>query len=153
MPFAIITTLLFVYYVLPKIKPSITLALLSLIFIVRIGYILNASHKFVDRKEWTFATLEKMKKQDITKGYLYSTALIDNLLLMNWGTPTESLLASALSGDKPTHTFVVDNPDGIKRRMTTSNKEIISCFGTLNFDVLNDHYFQIDTTSSYKLIN
>lgn len=153
MPFTIITTLLFVYYVLPKIKPAMAFAVLSIIFIVRVGYIVQASQKFTERKEWVFATLDKMKAQDITKGYLYNTSHIDNILLMNWGTPTESLIASALRGDKPNRTFVVDNPDGIKNRMVIiSGKDMIASFGPWNYTVLNPYYFQIDTTNNYKII-
>jgi hypothetical protein len=151
MPFTIITTLLFVYYVLPKIKPAMAFAVLSIIFIVRVGYIVQASQKFTERKEWVFATLDKMKAQGITKGYLYSTNHIDNILLMNWGAPTESLIASALRGEKPNRTFVIDNPEGIKNRMVTG-KDMIASFGPWSYTVLNPYYFQIDTISDYKLI-
>ena len=152
MPFTIITTLLFVYYVLPKVKPTMAIALLSLIFMVRIGYILQSSQKFTERKEWVFATLDKMKDQGITKGYLYDNERINKLLLINWGAPTESLLASALKGDKTNRTFVTDSPEGIKNRMVTSGKDMIGCFNTWNYTKLNPYYFQIDTLSSYKFI-
>lgn len=152
MPFTIITTLPFVYYVLPKLKPATAMALLSIIFAVRIGYIIQAAQKFEERKEWVFATLDNMKDQGITKGYLYNNERIDKLLLINWGTPVESLLASALKGDKPNRTFVTDSPEGIKNRMVTSGKEMIGCFNTWNYAALNAYYFQIDTTSSYILI-
>jgi hypothetical protein len=152
MPFTIITTLLFVYYVLPKIKPAMAIALLSIIFTVRIGYIIHAAQKFEERKEWIFATLDKMKDQGVTKGYLYNNERIDKLLLINWGAPVESLLASALKGDKPNRTFVTDSPESIKNRMVTSGKDMIGCFNTWNYAALNPYYFQIDTTSGYTLI-
>lgn len=152
MPFTIITTILFVYYVLPKIKPGMALTFLSVIFVVRIGYIVQAAQKFTERKEWIFATLDNMKDQGITKGYFYNNDRIDKLLLINWGTPVESLLASALKGDKPNRTFVTDSPEGVKNRMVTSGKDLIGCFNTWNYTVLNPYYFQIDTLSSYILI-
>jgi hypothetical protein len=152
MPFTIITSLLFVYYVLPKIKPAMAVALLSIIFIVRIGYIVHASQKFTERKEWVFAILDKMKAQNISKGYLYDNEKTNKLLLINWGVPVESLLASALNGDKPNRTFVTDKPEGIKNRMVTSGKDMIGCFNTWNYKVLNPYYFQIDTSSSYHII-
>lgn len=152
MPFTIITTLLFVYYVLPKIKPAMAIGLLSIIFIVRIGYIVQSSQKFTERKEWIFATLDKMKAQDITKGYLYESESLNKLLLINWGTPVESLLASALKRDKPNRTFVTDTPEGIKNRMVTSGKDMIYCFDTKNHTRLNPYYFQIDTISDYKSV-
>jgi hypothetical protein len=150
MPFTIITTLLFVYYVLPKIKPAMATALLSIIFMVRIGYIIHSSQKFTERKEWIFAMLDKMKAQGITKGYLYENEHLNKLLLINWGAPVESLLASALKGDKPNRTFVTDTPEGIKNRMVTSGKDMIYCFNTKKYTKLNPYYFQIDTISGYK---
>jgi hypothetical protein len=152
MPLSIIATILFVYQTLPKIKPSMAIALLSIIFLVRIGYILQASVKFIERKEWIFATLDKMKVQNITKGYLYNTADVDNILLMNWGTPTESLIASALRGEKPNRTFVIDSPEGIKNRISSSEQEMISCFQSWNSNTLNRYYFHLDTTAHYQLI-
>ncbi|RYE12468.1 MAG: hypothetical protein EOP51_31505, partial [Sphingobacteriales bacterium] len=66
MPFSIIVSTLFVYYVLPKIKPAMATALLCLIFAVRIGYILHSGAHFTERKNWTYAVLEQMKQQHIT---------------------------------------------------------------------------------------
>jgi hypothetical protein len=153
MPFSIITTILFVYYVLPRIKPGIALVLLSTIFAIRLCYIVQAGQKFTERKEWIYATLDKMKQGSISKGYLFNNEKRNKLLLMNWGTPTESLLASALQGDKPNHTFVVfENPDDLKRRMVTSNKEMVASFGSWNYQVLNDYYFNIDTLSAYYFV-
>jgi hypothetical protein len=152
MPLSIIATILFVYQTLPKIKPGVAIALLSIIFLVRIGYIVQASEKFTERKEWIFATLDKMKNKRITKGYVYRNEKVDKLLLMNWGVPTESLIASSLRGDKPVLTFIVDRPENIKNRLPDSEQEMISCFQSWNNNTLNHYYFQVDTTARYQLV-
>lgn len=151
MPFTIITTILFVYYALPKLKPGIAVTVLIVIFAVRLGYIARAAPKFTERKTWVFSMLDKMDKAGIHKGYVYKDAKTEEILIMSWGLPTESLIASSLRGDKPTRTFVTDSPEGIKQRMVAPSAMIAS-FGPWHHSYLNPVYFSIDTTSNYQLI-
>jgi hypothetical protein len=151
MPVILIATILFVYYALPSIKPTMAIAAVSLIFAVRLVYIFNASALFSQRKEWICNTVNNMKQQGIHKGYLYRNKELEDRLILTWGAPVESLLASALQGDKPTCTFVIDSPEKIKERMVQS-KDIIDCFGTTSYQHFNSYYFTMDTVSNYTII-
>jgi hypothetical protein len=152
MPLTIIITALFAYYTLPKLKPRTAVTLVGLIFLVRLGYIGYASQKFTARKDWLMAKLQTMREENITKGVIYENEQINNLLLMNWGVPVESMVASALAKDKPQLTFIVGSPETITARMVHHPRQMISCFDTLTSKMLDPRYFQFDTTTLYKTI-
>jgi hypothetical protein len=152
MPATIILASLFVYYTLPNLKPSVVVAILGCIFLIRIAYIGYASQKWVDRKEWIGTTLKTMRERQITKGIIYEDSTNRKVLMMNWGTPTESIIASALRGDKPQLTFVVDRPENLPGRMPVDTTQMISCFETLTNSSLNKNYFVFDSTKSYQVI-
>ncbi len=151
MPFAIITSALFVYYALPKLKPTWAVGLLSFIFIVRLGYIAAAAPKFTERRAWVNSVLDNMEQQGIYKGYVYQSEATERILIMSWGLPTESLIASSLRGDHPTRTFVTDNPEGIVKR-TVPATQMIASFGPWDHTFLNPEYFTIDTLATYHKI-
>ena len=149
MPFTLIATSLFVYETIPRLKPRALLVLTIFIFGVRLTYIAHSATKFTSRKEWLFSTLHKMEQQHINKGYIYNSQGTEELLMMNWGVPAESLIASALRGDKPNRTFFVDSQDGISNRMAYGDKAMIDSFGPLFYDQANPFYFNIDTAQGY----
>ncbi len=152
MSFAIIVTAPFVYFTLPKLKPSLAVYLIAGIFLVRLGYIGMASDKFVQRKEWIYATLDTMRQKKLSKGIIYETEETRNILLQNnWSQPSESMIASALHDDNPTLTFVVDKPENIRKRMPQNNQMILD-FETGEYKKMNPLYFRFDTTVSYQLI-
>lgn len=152
MPFTIITTILFVYYALPKLKPNVALTLIIVIFAVRLTYIARAAPKFIERKNWVFGMVDKMERQGIYKGYVYRNDETEGILIMSWGLPTESMIASSLRGDKPNRTFFTDNREGIVKRSVASSMMIAS-FGPWDHQFFNPVYFNIDTTAKYQLIN
>lgn len=149
MPFTIITSILFVYYALPKLKPNMTIALLVVIFTVRLVNIARAAPKFVERKNWILGVLDKMEEQGIHKGYVYRTDKTDSILMISWGSPTESLIASSLKGDIPNRTFITDYPEAIRQSIVRPTA-MIGCFGPLDHKIFNLNYFIIDTVSSYR---
>lgn len=153
MSFTVITCALFVYYFAPNIKASWLLSAIVLIFAVRINFIALSSTKFTERKDWIFSMVTEMEKEGINKGYVYSTPEIEQKLLMNWGVPVESMLASALKKDMPLKTFVVDTKEGIERRIPPTNNSMISCFSSWKIQEINHFYFSVDTISDYKLIS
>ena len=77
---------------------------------------------------------------------------IKKILMMNWGSPTESMIASALSKDHPRLTFTVDTPEGFEARSTQDPKQMISAFEILTHQSLNHYYFHFDSTSRYQVL-
>jgi hypothetical protein len=152
MPFSIIACTLFVFYTLPKWQPKFAVPFICIIFLVRLGYIASSSQKFVDRKEWILSALDKMDRQNIKKGYLLKNPDIDRTLIMDWGVPTESLLASALRGDKISRTFFVDNIDNAAKRVSIENNIMVGSFGPWHYKYLHPNYFMLDTTKAYQKI-
>lgn len=152
MPASILLTAPFAFYVLPQLNARSLAILLATIFLVRLAYIGYASPKWVERKNWLLSTLQAMRQQRITKALIYEDEANKKILIMNWGTPTESMIASALKGDKPQLTFVIDKPDNLVHRMPPDPSSMISCFETYSNKSLNHFYFSIDTTAGYRVI-
>jgi hypothetical protein len=152
MPVTIIITTLFAYYTLPKLKARNAVALVSLIFLVRLGYIGYSSQKFMERKDWIMAKLQTMRDKNIKKAIIYENAENNRILLMNWGVPTESIIASALAKDQPQLTFVIGTPENIAGRMVSEPGHMISCFEVVTNDLLNPRYFHFDAASQYEVM-
>lgn len=152
MPLTIIAAAPFVYDVLPLLKRRQAVVLIALIFLVRLTYIGFSAEKFVARKNWNLQTLQAMRKQQVSKGIVYENDSNRKILIMNWGSPVESIIASALAGDQPNRTFVVGTPENIGARMPGSNNQIISCFESWDYSQLNTKYFSFDVGGGYRKI-
>ncbi|HZH37594.1 MAG TPA: hypothetical protein VEX65_09975, partial [Flavisolibacter sp.] len=133
MPATIFLAVPFVYCALPQVTARKQVLILAVIILVRLGYIASASQKWTDRKEWLMQTLETMRRQHTTKGIMYETETNKKLLLLNWGTPCESIIASALKGDKPQLTFVVAKPGNTANRLPLNNEYMIAGFEVLHY--------------------
>jgi hypothetical protein len=153
MPATIILTAPFVYFFLRRLPRRSEVILLAVIFSLRLGVITAAAPKWVARKEWLLNTLAIMQKQNSTKGLVHEIEANKKLLLLTWGTPVESLLASALQGESPQRTFVVDNPENFPQRLPANHATIIGSFEQIPFSTLNPTYFSFDTTTGYRLLN
>lgn len=152
MPLSIILTTLFVFYALPKLIPENQGIVLAAIFLLRLAYIHEASQKWVDRKEWIDRGLETMQKEHVSKAIVPLTQKISDTLQMTWGTPVESLMASALQGEKPQRTFVVCKPDSLSGKMPPDSTYMISSFELLKNASLNQRYFSFDTNTNYRTL-
>lgn len=150
MALSIIATTPFVYYTLPSLQRKKAFALIAVIYLVRLTYIGFSSPKFIERKEWILTNLQQMESKKITKGIIYENEEISKTLLMHWGVPTESLIASAISGSEPQASFVVGTPENIRQRLPGDKQSIIGPFETWNTVQLNKRYFRIDTTTMYR---
>jgi hypothetical protein len=151
MPFSIISSAPFVFYTLPRLKPGIALVVIAGIFAVRMLYILCASEKFTQRKDYIFSILQKMEHEHFTKAIVHENDRNRKILLMNWGVPTESILASALQGDKPQKNFVVIQPSD-STSIPSDPHMLVIPFGMMHDSELNGKYFEIDTTAGYKVL-
>lgn len=152
MPFSIIACSLFVFYTFPHWKPKFAIPFIGLIFLVRLSYIAASSQKFVDRKEWILSNLDKMDRQNIKKGYVLKNPEADSILMMDWGLPTESLLASSLRGDTISRTFFVDNLQNAIHLTSIDHTIMVGSFGPWHYKYLNPNYFMLDTINAYQKI-
>lgn len=153
MPATVFLTAPFVFYALPQWRTEIKIMVLAAIFLLRLAYIGSASPKWTERKAWIMHTVKTMRQQHITKAMIPENEANKNILLMNWGTPCESLIASALLGDQPQRTFVVDKPENLAGRMPPDSSYMIASFELLKNTSLNSFYFNIDTTTNYRVLN
>jgi hypothetical protein len=152
MPFSIITSILFVYYFIPIIDAKWIAVSLLLIFAVRINFILLSAEKFEARNAWTFSMVKKMKQQGITKGYVYMNDSIQQMLLINWGGPVESIMVSKFLGETPQRTFIVDAKEVIEQRLISGKDTLIGPFRGVSQKELNPDYFQMDTIQTYQKV-
>lgn len=153
MPASIVLTTPFVYYTLAFLKPKKKAFLLAIIVLIRLAYIGIAVPRWVERKEWLSATLESMRRQNLTKAFIYENNLNKKALFQTWGTPVESLLLSALQGEHSQRTFVVDKPENFPSRIPQDSTLMIASFEWLRNSSLNKNYFTFDTTRHYQLLH
>ncbi|KAA5533607.1 hypothetical protein F0919_13795 [Taibaiella lutea] len=152
MPFSIITGILFVYYFVPMIDVKWIAVSLLVVFAVRINFIVCSAKKFEARNNWIFATVGKMKQEGIMKGYIYMNDSIQQMLLINWGGPVESMIASRLMGESPQRTFIVDTKEVIDQRLIPAKDTLIGPFAGISYKNLNAHYFIMDTVQQYQQV-
>jgi hypothetical protein len=152
MPLSILATTPFVLYVIPRMKAKLSLTITGGIFLARLATIGMASEVWTDRKDWIMGTLDEMRAKNIPKAIIYENELNKKILIMNWGIPAESMVASALRGDKPQLTFVVGEPGQIKARLPHTERQMIGSFENFYNWQLNQRYFLFDTTSSYRIL-
>ena len=152
-PLSIICSAPFVYYLLPKLKVTVGMAIVSLIFVIRIGYMCAALPAFHNRVFAMEGILAKMKEKHLTKVIIAEPAArIDSILIMNWGAPVESILLSHLHGDKPQRTFVFMNADQMKYA-TASKDTLLGCWEKRSNNHINREYFQMDTSATYEVMS
>jgi len=143
---------LFVFYLLPSLRARWAIAVVAVIVLVRLGYIGFASEKFVERRQWLEAGLGQMRKSGATKGLVAETPENGKLLIMNWGVPAETMIASALAGEYPQRSFVVKPVAEFESGIQLGKGEMIAPFEILDPSWLNLRYFRFDTAQNYKEI-
>lgn len=153
MPLAIITSVPFVYFVLPRLKTKLSVGILVFVYLVRLAYMHQAVKPFSER----LALLEKMNTQMRNKG-LSKVIITDppneanTTLIMNWGAPVESMLLSGLKGERPQRTFIFMNADEIKVNANVANNTMIGCWEYWTPEKMDSYYFAADTTTPYKIM-
>ena len=153
MPLSIICAAPFVYCVLPKLNSRTGVALLALVFCIRLGYIHHAAEKFSARIALLESIRTKMKEKGLHKIVITNAGTADSTLIMNWGAPVESMLLSGLKHETPQSTFIFLDSTQMKTFSTTSKDTLLGCFEKRAANQLNSRYFQLDTTISYQTIS
>jgi|APEBP8051073220_1049391.scaffolds.fasta_scaffold00286_1 hypothetical protein len=139
---------------LPKVlKNDLFSYFLILIFAINIVGIVVAAKPFVKRKDATFALLDKMEKEGITKAKIIATPELDSIYIMTWGLPVETLMASAFREDNVQRTIKIASTEDKITQTDTSKNIFIDCFKIIPVSIINSSYFKIDTTSQYQWLD
>ena len=143
----------FIFSFLPKLKINQAIAVLSLIFVVRLSYICVASEKFSWRVHFTQSVLVEMRKRNITKLAFESNGDVEKKLLLSWGIPDESMLMSMMNGDDPQRTFVfVNTQDKDIMNKLTDPKIVYTSFEMSTPNSWNYEYNKPDTLHPYVVM-
>jgi len=144
----------FVFAFLPKLKPVPAALVLVMIFAVRFTYIAHSLIALENRYQYTVRVMKQMKKKGIDKLTLYENGDINSIYLIDWAVTEESLLASAMDGDKPQLNFCYIGKDmknifeGMKRP-----RDFWNGYDMAPPYLMNHEYFNIDTTQAYKIMS
>ncbi len=143
----------FVFSYLPKLKPSISVWLLIVIFITRLIYIAATIPSFTWRVHFNEIVLAQMKKKGINKLAFYMDNEIRPKYKLDWAAGYESLFSSAMKGDKPQLTFCFVNKDDSQTLEILKNpKGFYDAYYSLSPENINHNYFIIDTTQPYQIM-
>lgn len=93
-----------------------------------------------------------MKKHGLTKAIVTQSENANQQLIMNWGTPVESIVLSKLDGEVPQRTFICADSGMLKGFNTTSKDTLLGCFEKVPASSINGGYFVMDTTSVYSTL-
>lgn len=152
MPLTLIACAPFVYYTLPALKKQQGVALLTLVFAIKLGYIIYAAAPFKERLALLQGFNTEMKNKGITKMIgAHIDGNTNQKLLMNWGMPVESMMLSQLKGERPQRTIIIEDSQQLKTFYTNSRDTMLGCFEKIATSSMNARYFLLDTTSVYTI--
>lgn len=154
MPLTILGSAGFIYFLLPKLKPSHVMVLLIFVFAVRVGYIGFSSKKFTGRVHFLEKVHKRMNERDISKlAVTNENDVLDNELLLTWALPYETMLLSSMKGEKPAKTMSCLKAEQIDQYGVRNNTNcIFSTFGPFCNNDMNPYYFRLDTNAHYAII-
>ena len=126
------------------------LLLLAFIFAVRLCYIGAGGQKYFHRYEFLGSVMAQMRAKGITKLGLYRTGNINDICMLTWAIPDESMLMSAMHRDDPQINFFITDPDDSETRNKLSNPKIIyAAFEPFQPSSWNFTYYKPDTIRPY----
>lgn|GEM_PF-6928385 len=140
----------FVYYILPGLKGKTQAILTGSILTYCICTIVIASAPFTARSHWIMDSVTFMNRKGIDKGYIITDPELEKKLIMNWGAPVETMLASSMLGITPCKTLVVDDEANALRRVNIGPDSIADCLRAIPASDMDFRYFPVDTVSTYR---
>ena len=150
---SVIIAVPFVYYLLPKMRWSTGVGVLSVVFIVRLVYIVDASRQFTWRYIAEKDIVTEMRKKGITKAGIYGADSLQKKCLLTWAAADESMLMSAMNKDEPQITFTfIDTGNKVLMGNLASPKYVVAAFDLATPASWNYKYFRPDTSRSYTVI-
>ncbi len=151
---AILVAAPFVFTFLPGIKPTTAILALTTVFIIRVAYICTGIPAFSERTNFQEHILAKMREKGITQLAIYKDEKVMPKLALDWSFTYESLMLSGMNGDDPKRTFCFVGRDDTKTiNELSSVGSFYNVWNTLSYKDLNRAYFNIDTTSPYKIMS
>ncbi|GAA4464221.1 hypothetical protein GCM10023093_14090 [Nemorincola caseinilytica] len=131
--------------------------MLAAIILVRSGYIVASSEKFVWRTTFMKEVFAQMRKKNITKLALSDPGDLPRKLQLHWVLPEESLFVSAAMGDMPQRSFrFIDFNNREDKQafaaMKADSTGFSFCFTYLTPKDLNPDYYHPDTTQPYVVM-
>ncbi len=152
MTLSLIIALPFVFYVLPLLKAKQAQWLLIVVFLIRLSYIGIAAPLFHKRVVFIQETINGMNRKGLDKIILVQKdSRMDDQLLMSWGLPAETMLASRLNGETPQRTLILI-PENDLQKNNVGKDTMLSCFQKLGLSQINHDYFTFDTTHPYTIL-
>jgi hypothetical protein len=144
----------FVFSFLPKLNPKHAACILIVVFAVRFGYISAAYPAFHWRIQFEEHVLTQMKQKGINKLAMYDDdTTINNKWILSWAFPFESMLATAMNSDTLQRTFAFINRDEKQTIADLTNpKNTYLVFSMMQPGSINNRYFNIDTTTPYRVM-
>lgn len=155
MPLSIICSITFVWFIAERIRFNHLLFGLSLIFLVRAGYIYVLGAPFKERLALVtsitdLAITNKTHKMIIIREE--ENTVLQEKLIMSWGLPIETLFLSIIRGNKPPLSVAYFTKEQVKDLCPKNRSDFATIFHTLPVEKMNDKYFNTDTTESYMII-
>jgi hypothetical protein len=149
MALSIIVGTIFVYKILPALQLKYIGLVLLLIALVRLGYMAESATLFHARYHTVGRMVHTLKAAGIHKALVKKVPAVEKELLMEWGTPVESMLYCNMEGIEPMITFVIADDNDVP---AVGKDEFISCFSKMPVAELNPLYFRPDTTQNYQQV-
>jgi len=151
MPMSFAASLPAVWYFLPRLHPRVLGLWLVVLVVWQSIWILRAAQPFEERLAMNSQTLQTMRAQGINKALLPEPDSTTRArLILHWAAPAESMLQSALDGERPQRTFAyqrADRRDSVVRVL--GRNTMLSTSEALPAEMLNRRYFELDTTDNY----
>lgn len=124
--------------------------MILIIFGIRLGYIFNSYDYFHQRYKNLEAVTHTLQQSDINKAViLEDQKKSEELFIMDWGLPIESLLLSKMEEHDIQTTFkIVREPILIPQNTDSFH----AAFKLQSIESLNDKYFILDSTKNYEVI-
>lgn len=138
---------------LPRIHRLWSATAVACVFAVRIYFIAQAAPAFLWRSHFKEMVFAQMSKHGITKLAIYSDPMLDKLYIQDWSMGIETLLQSAMEGDKPQRTFlfVKRYKQDIQQYLLTP--KAIYLYAPTDPNAIDSRYFYTDTTHPYRIMS
>jgi len=154
MPFAVFCSLPFAVFFLPLLSPKSIVIFIGLLLFSRIAYMLMAAPVFIERVALLEGVNEKMRKNNYHKAIVWDDKGFFNArIIMDWASPEESMILSALKDEHPQRTFLIVTKQDLDKIQLPGKDTLLGRFEKRGYLQLNNNYFQLDTTDTYHIIN
>lgn len=97
------------------------------------------------------ALIREMKEQKISKAVIPEDKNLESIYMMTWGLPIETVMASAISGDRQ-RTVKPLPADKLDEATRISPNQFMDCFKTIPINSMNPDYFSVDSVRPYDVL-